>query len=70
MYVQRLSAVEMSRVCCCTISHADTISSITTMQTGVDAISRAKNENHDYTISVLEQVVGECVGVHMRVCVC
>ena len=67
----------MSRACCCSVSHANTISPITTIQGGMDAMSRAKNEyhglpiDHPYyhgytrTISVLEQVVGE----HMRVCV-
>ena len=49
----------MSRACCCSVSHADAISPITTIQDGYDAISIAKEDNHDDTVSVLEQVVRE-----------
>ena len=48
--------VEMSRACCCSVSHADAISPITTIQDGRDAMGLAqKNE----IISLLGQVVGE-----------
>ena len=49
----------MWRACCCSVSHADAISSITTIQDGDDAMRLAKEGNHDATVSVLEQVVGE-----------
>ena len=52
----------MSRACCCSVSHADVISSITTIQWGYDAIRYAKDYNNPDTVSVLEQVVGECDG--------
>jgi len=53
----------MSRVCCCSVSHADAISPITTIQFGEDAITWARSiyYHHD-TASMLEQVVGECDG--------
>ena len=54
--------VEMSRACCYSVSHADAISPITTIQFGDDAIRYAKRENHPDTASALEQVVGECDG--------
>ena len=67
--VQRLSTisgvecagakVEMSRACCCSVSHADAISPITTIQYGMDAIWYAKRRNYHETVSVLEQVVSE-----------
>ena len=50
--------VEMSRVCCCSVSHVDVISPITTIQFGKDAMGLAKLCNHHRTVSVLEQVVG------------
>ena len=52
--------VEMSRACCCSVSHADVISPNTTIQNGVDAMGWAKYSNHPDIVSVLEQVVGEC----------
>ena len=58
--------VEMSRACCCSVSHADAISSITTIQFWEDAMRYAKVNNHGDTVSVLEQVLGECNGK----CVC
>ena len=58
----------MSRACCCSVSHADAISSITTIQWGYDARRLAKINNHPAIVSVLEQVVGEGVVVVM-VCV-
>ena len=58
----------MSRACCCSVSHADAISSITTIQDGDDAMWYAKENNHTDVVSVLEQVVGEGVVVVM-VCV-
>ena len=67
--VQRLSTlgvecagvkVEISRACCCSVSHADVISPITTIQHGEDAMGLAKRKNHPTFISVLEQVVGDC----------
>ena len=48
----------MSRACCCSVSHADAISSITTIQGGDDAMYLAKEWNHVDTVSVLEQVLG------------
>ena len=64
----------MSRACCCSVSHADAISPITTIQYGDDAMGWAKRENHHDTASVLEQVVSEsdgmCVCVHARARVC
>ena len=62
--------VEMSRACCCSVSHADVILSITTIQDGWSAMKFAKYINHVDTISVLEQVVGEWVSecVCARVC--
>ena len=51
----------MSRACCCSVSHADVISPITTIQ-GYDAMSIAKKKNHSDIVSVLEQVVSECDG--------
>ena len=54
--------VEMSRACCYSVSHADAISPITTIQRGGDAMGWAKRENHLDTVSVLEQVVNECDG--------
>ena len=50
----------MSRACCCSVSHADVISSITTIQDGDDAVRRAELENDHDMVSLLEQVVGEC----------
>ena len=50
--------VEMSRACCCSVSHADAISSITTIQGGYDAMWLAKCFNRRDTVSVLEQVAG------------
>ena len=52
----------MSRACCCSVSHADIISSITTIQYGDDAMTIAKDHHHDDTASVLEQVVSGCDG--------
>ena len=63
----------MSRVCCCSVSHADDISSITTIQLGDDAMRWAQRENHHEIVSVLEQVVRAGVVVVMvcvYVCVC
>jgi len=51
--------VELSRACCCSVSHADAISSITTIQDGYDAMMWAKFNNHGDTVSVLKQVVSE-----------
>ena len=51
----------MSRACCCSVSHADVISPITTIQYGEDAMELAKRENHHDTVSALTQVVGEGV---------
>ena len=59
----------MSRACWCSVSHADAISPITTIQSGRDAMWWAKNWNYPAIISVLKQVVGEGVVVVM-VCVC
>ena len=60
----------MSRACCCSVSHADAISSITTIQARQDAMSYAEYGEYYDIISVLEQVVGECVGMLvMLVCV-
>ena len=50
--------VEMSRACCCSVSHADAISPITTIQEGLDAMGWAKEFNKPDIVSVLEQVVG------------
>ena len=50
----------MSRACCYSVSHADTISSITTMQWGEDAMSYAKKRYHPDIVSALEQVVRDC----------
>ena len=58
----------MSRACCCSVSHADAISSITTIQVGNDAMTYARNFNYPDIASVLKQVVGEGVVVVM-VCV-
>ena len=52
----------MSRVCCCSVSHADAIALITTILRGRDAIKWAKGGNHHDIVSLLEQVVGECDG--------
>ena len=52
----------MSRACCCSVSHADAISSITTIQKGYDAMRLAKDGNRGDIVSVLEQVLGECGG--------
>ena len=60
----------MSRACCCSVSHADVTSSITTIQNGDDAMIWATSMTNDSDIvSVIEQVVGEGVVVVM-VCVC
>ena len=56
------SKVDMSRACCCSVSHADSIASITTMQYGYDAMRWAREKNRGDLISMLEQVVGECGG--------
>ena len=48
------------RACCCSVSHADAISPITTIQNGVDAMSMAKYKNHGDIVAMIEQVVGEC----------
>ena len=53
--------VEMSRACCCSVSHADNISSITTIQWGEDAMYWAKEfnhhgENYHDIVRVLDQV--------------
>ena len=53
--------VEMSRACCCSVSHTDVISPITTIQYGNDAIGIAKNNTHPDTASVIKKVVGERV---------
>ena len=59
----------MSRACCCSVSHADVISPITTIQyTRWDAMWHAKTGNHSDIVSALEQVVGDGVVVVM-VCV-
>ena len=50
----------MSRACCCSVSHADAISPITTIQDGEDAMSHAKEKNYPDIVSVIEQVVSEC----------
>ena len=52
----------MSKACCCSVSHADVMSSITTIQWENDAMGLAKEWNHGDTVTVLEQVLGECVG--------
>ena len=49
----------MSRACCCSVSHADAITSITAIQKGKDTIGIAKKYNHPDTASVVEQVVGD-----------
>ena len=49
----------MSRACCCSVSHADAISPITTIQYG-DAMIYAKRFNHPEIVLALEQV-SECV---------
>ena len=50
----------MSRACCCSVSHADAISPITTIQEGDGAIEWAKEFiYYDDMVSVLEQVVAE-----------
>ena len=69
----------MSRACCCSVNHADVISSITTIQDGQDAIECAKlwqeysmSEDHPdttYYNTVLEQVVSECDGEWWYTCV-
>jgi len=52
--------VELSRACCRSVSHADAISSITTIQQyGCDAMGLAKDYDYPDIVSVLEQVVGE-----------
>ena len=53
--------MEMSRACCCSVSHADAISPITTIQYGEDAMEWAKERNHPDIVSALTQVVGEGV---------
>ena len=68
--VQRLSTfglsvleprwLEMSRECCCSVSHADVIAPITTTQHGCDAIGCAKGQRHESIESELEKVVSEC----------
>ena len=58
----------MSRACCCSVSHADAISSITTIQYTRDAMWLAKYGNYSDIVSALEQVVGEGVVV-VKVCV-
>ena len=60
----------MSRACCCSVSHADVISPITTIQVGWDAMRWAKEYNHGDTVSVLEQVVCVCVCVIMYGVIC
>ena len=52
----------MSRACYCSVSHADAISPITTIQYGDDAISRATRYNHLNIVLLLVQVLGECDG--------
>ena len=54
--------VEMSRACCCTVSHADVISTIMAIQAGDDAMAFARHFGHHDIVSVFEQVVGECGG--------
>ena len=56
----------MSRACCCSVSHADVISSITTIQDREDAMGIAKIKTIQYgethyggIVLVLEQVVGD-----------
>ena len=51
--------MEISRLCCCSVSRADVISSIAMIQYGEDAMSYAEEGDHDDTISVLEQVMSE-----------
>ena len=59
----------MSRACCYSVSHADAISSITTIQYGEDAMGHAmgcvKGKTYPDTVSVLEQVVGELSLIHI-----
>ena len=52
----------MLRACCCSVSHADAISSISTIQNLKRCIESAEYYDYDDTVSVLEQVVGECDG--------
>ena len=64
----------MSRACCCSVSHADAISPITTIQDRYrwDAVTYAKEYDYGDMISstVLEQAVSEWVGgVRARACV-
>ena len=60
----------MSRACCCSVSHADVISPITTIQDGDDAMSMAKGNNHPDFVSIIEQVVSECDCERWCVCDC
>jgi len=53
--------VEMSRACCCSVTHANTISPITTIQFGWDAMRYAQRRYHHDIVSALEQVAGEGV---------
>ena len=59
--------MEMSRACCCSVSHADAISPITTIQWGQTAMGFAKRRysggrKRADLVSVLKQVVSECDG--------
>ena len=59
------------RACCCSVSHADAISSITTIQRGRDVMCLSTFKNYGDTVSVLEQVLGECGWcVRVNECVC
>ena len=61
----------MSRACCCSVSHTDVISPITTIQQyGDDAISMAIDMNHFDIVSMIVQVVGECDCERWCVCDC
>ena len=46
----------MWRACCCSVSHADAISPITTIQDAEDAMGLAKKYDYPEIVTVLEQV--------------
>ena len=63
--------------CCCSVSHADVISSITTIQYGDDSMTWAGFYNHQDLVSLFKLVVCVCVFVVVvavvmwrRHCVC
>ena len=54
----------------CRANRVDTITPITTIQRGWDAMRVAEHAKHDDIVTLLEQVVGGCDGVYMCDCMC